>query len=162
MAALQVEHEQSLAGLIEAELAGPAGQHVAIRNSGVDSWGPAQYLSFTRERLKQHRYGMLVVAVFVGNDIVSKRVDYVPPRERSRARWRLPTSISRAEWIDALARPLNDYLEERSHLLVLLKNRFQPLRIRLGLSPVYLPRQLLKSRAQHEEWTWVTQMGRMD
>lgn len=153
MAALQVEHEQSLAGLIEDSLRGPEGQTVAVRNAGVGSWGPAQYLVFGRRRLTSFGYGLSVVSVFTGNDVVGRRDEYIPMAERGEGPgFRVPLSLSRDAWIDHVARPINDALESRSHLFVFLKSRLEPLRIRLGLSAAYVPRGILKARAEGSEW----------
>ena len=153
MAALQVEYEQSLAGLIESRSVGPRGERVAVRDAGVGGWAPDQYLLFARRRLRDHRYSAMIVAVFVGNDVLTTRFDYYPPRRPvERAEFRVPRSFAPSEWVSALARPINDMLEERSHLFVFAKNRLEPLRIRLGLSVSYVPDQLLKSHANGEEW----------
>lgn len=153
MVALQVEYEQSLAGLMEDSLSGPDGQTVAVRNSGVGSWGPTQYLIFGRRRLADYRYGLCVVALFAGNDIVRERTEYVPMVERGGPpRFRIPLSLSPRAWIENVARPINDALESNSHLFVFLKNRLEPLRIRLGLSAAYIPQGILKARADGPEW----------
>src|SRR5437879_3707351 len=44
MEALQVEYEQSVAGLLEARLTSRLGEPVAVRNGGVGGWDPPQYL----------------------------------------------------------------------------------------------------------------------
>ena len=153
MAALQVEHYQSLAGLMEDTLRGPERQTVSVRNSGVGSWGPSQYLIFGRQRLVNHQYGLALVAIFTGNDLVRERQEYIEKFPRGeRRRFRVPFSFSPEVWIESVARPINDALESRSHLFVFLKARLEPLRIRLGLSVAYVPRGLLKARADGPEW----------
>lgn len=153
MAALQVEHEQSLAGLLEDSLRGPEGQTAAVRNAGVGSWGPAQYLIFGRRRLAEHRYSLAVVSVFTGNDIVATRDEYVPGINRGEpAEFRIPFSLSPRAWIRHVAKPINNSLETQSHFFVFLKNRLEPLRIRLGLSAAYVPRGILRETADGPRW----------
>ncbi len=152
MAALQVEHESSLAGLIEDSLS-VAGRSVAVRNTAVGAWDTPHYLLFGRSRLDRYRYPLLLVSVFVGNDVVGRRIEYFPPRPPAeRARFRIPLSLSPAQWIDGIARPLNDALETRSHLFVFAKTRSQSLRIRLGLSADYVPWTIMRSRADDPAW----------
>jgi hypothetical protein len=157
MAAMQVEFEQSLPGLIEDSLRGPESQEVAVRNSGVDSWDPWHYSIFARRRLAENVYGAVLVCVYTGNDVVARTRDYFPPREPvERSHFAIPLSLSPQDWIDGVAAPVNDFLEVRSHLFTLLKTRSESLRIRLGLSGMDMPRSLLRSRAEAPEWEVTT------
>jgi hypothetical protein len=70
MAALQVGHEASLAGLLEDSLVSANGETVAIRKSAVGAWDTPHYRIFEEGRLAQHSYGLALVSVFTGNDIV--------------------------------------------------------------------------------------------
>jgi hypothetical protein len=157
MAAMQVEFEHSLPGIIEDSLRGPGSEDVAVRNGGVDSWDPWHYGIFARRRLTQHAYGAVLIFIYTGNDIVARKRDYFPPREPAeRGRFSVPLSVSPQAWIDGVARPINDLLEERSHLFTLLKARSEALRIRLGLSAADMPRSLRKARADAPEWEVTT------
>lgn len=153
VAALQVEYEESLAGLIEDSISGASGTGVAVRNSGVGAWGPWHYLIFGRRRLAAHTYDLVLVSVFVGNDIVQQRRDYIEPRTpAARPRFRIPLTFLPRDWIEGVARPINEALESRSHLYVLLKNRSESLRIRLGLTSLYVPKGIIAERADGPEW----------
>lgn len=153
LAALQVEYEQSVPGLLEDSLVGPDGAQVAVRNTAVGGWDPDQYFLMTRDRLGRFAYGVALVFVYVGNDITDDVRPYFPPRQPAeRAKWRVPRSLHPREWIDAVARPLNNDLEENSHLFVLVKNRAEPIRIRLGLSAAYIPWVLIRDRRDGVEW----------
>lgn len=154
MEALQVEHEQTTAARIEAGLATRLGRHVAVRNAGVSGWSPNHYLIRGRELLATDRFALTVVAIFVGNDAVTKRVPHFsprPPTERHEFRW--PRSFARREVIDALIAPLNDALEVRSHLFILLKNTFATLRMRMGLTADYLPLEYRRTEATSVRWS---------
>lgn len=153
MAALQVEYEQSLAGLLEDSLRGPDAARASVRNAGVDGWDTPHYLLFTKNRLLANTYGLILVSVYVGNDVVRQVADHIPPRHpEQRSAFRIPRSLYPAEWVDAIARPVNDLLEERSHAFVFTKNRSESLRIKLGLSVASVPSGILVDRAEGEQW----------
>ncbi len=54
--------------------------------------------------------------------------------------------------MDALAYPVNDFLEVRSHLFVLAKNSLKNLLARLGLSAAYFPTEIDRSNADSPRW----------
>jgi hypothetical protein len=60
--------------------------------------------------------------------------------------------MSRGELTDAILRPVNDFLEVRSHLYLFLRNRLQILRMQLGLFPLTFPAPFLKSEADTPRW----------
>lgn len=154
MEALQVDFEQSLAGLLEAQLPRDLGRTVAVRNAAVGGWGPNQYLMRTRALLDgDEAFDLVLVALFVDNDAVDFRVDRLPPRSPvRRARFRIPRRLAWPELVSAFLTPINDFLEVRSHLFILLKNRMETLRMRLGLMPRYFPVAFLKSEADSPRW----------
>lgn len=153
MAALQVEYEQSLAGLMEVRAAEDIGTGLAVRNTAVGAWDSSHYRILAGQRLSRFRYDLVLVAVFVGNDVVHEEIDSFPPRQPvDRARLRWPRSVASAEIVDALARPVNDFLEVRSHLYILLRTALEPLRIRLGLSAAYVPRTIRKAYGSSPDW----------
>lgn len=154
MAALQVEYGQSLAGIMEDSLPPALGAPVAVRNAAVGAWDASHYLLRTR-RVLSHGLDpdLVLVAVYVGNDVVADRVESFPPRRPvEREEFRFPSEFSWSEIVDGFARPLNDRLETRSHLFVLLKNNLRGLRIRLGLSAVYIPENVRVDRANQPGW----------
>jgi len=150
VAALQVDHEQSVAGLLEAFL----GDSVSIRNAGVPGWGPSQYLLRARSLMRPGRFDAVVVMVYVGNDIVTARRDYYPPRAiDQRARFHWPRRMTWKAFVEAFGRPINDWLESHSHGYILVKNRTAVLRMQLGLAPDYFPADFLVSSADTPRWT---------
>src|SRR5207247_748392 len=80
MEALQVGYEQSLAGLLEARLPLRLGEPIAVRNGGVGGWDPLQYLMEARRRLGREGFDLVIVAVYRGNDVFSRRIERYPPR----------------------------------------------------------------------------------
>lgn len=161
MEALQVEYEQSLPGLLEARLAARLGQPVAVRNTGVGGWDPPQYLVAERRALARERFDLVLVAVYLGNDVVPRRIDRFPPRapvEVHHLRW--PRHLSYAELIDAVLYPINDFLEVRSQLFIFLKTRAADLRARLGLTADEFPVDLLRREAGSPRWSVTAQICR--
>jgi len=153
MAALQVEYEQSLAGLFESDL------HVAVRNAGQAGWDPPQYYLGVREALTRDTFGLVVVSVYLGNDVVTSRPERIPPRVPVEIHHlRVPHSLAKAEVVDALVRPLNDYLEERSHLFIFVKQRLETLLMRAGISADYFPDEFRKNTRESSRWDVTTGM----
>ena len=153
MAAMQVEYEASLAGLIERCLASRTGRSAAVWNAGVSGWDPPQYLVQARHAFERDSFDLVLVAVFLGNDIVSRRYVF-PPREPDRRHeLRIPRRANWDELIDAVLAPVNDGLETRSHLFVLLKTRLRTLLMRFGLTAIEVPSELRKSEAASPRWS---------
>lgn len=153
MEALQVEHEQSLAGLLQQQLPDVVGAPVAVRNAGMAGWSPSHYLLRARTLIPRDRYGLVIVAIFVGNDVVPVRLDHVAPRAPvGRHRFRIPKDLSRRELVDAFLSPVNDALETRSHLFVFTRTRLETLRMRAGFSPLYMPPEFRRTEASSDRW----------
>ena len=153
MEALQVEYEQSLAGLLQARLPEAIGEPVAIRNAGIDGWGPSHYVLRAGQLLPRDDYRLLIVTVFIGNDIQPARLETIRPRTPTeRHHLRLPRGLSKDEVIVSLLLPVNDALEVRSHAYLLVRNRLQTLRMRAGVSPLYMPQEFMRSEATSDRW----------
>jgi lysophospholipase L1-like esterase len=153
MEALQVPYEESVAGLLEAALPKELGRPVAIRNAGVGGWDPDQYLLRARALLPSDPYDLVITVLYLGNDVIAARRDYLPPRQPvERYRFHLPRRLSGSELTDAILRPVNDLLEVRSHSYVLVKNRLQTLRMEVGLAAIPFPAQFLTSESETSRW----------
>jgi hypothetical protein len=154
MAAIQVDHEQTLAGLMEADLSERFGRVVAVRNAAVPAWDPPHYLARSRHLIRDGvKPDLVIVAVYLGNDIVDWRRDRFEPVDPTpRPRFRTPRGIGARELTDALARPLDFGLRERSHLYVLGRKALTSLRMRVGLSTIYFPGEYLADAAGAPRW----------
>ena len=153
MEALAVEHERTVAHLLENELTRQLATPVAVRNAGVGGWNANQYLLRTRELVREERFALVVVAVYVGNDAIARRMDHIPPRTPvERNRFRLPRGLTWDELVGTLLAPVNDALEARSHLFIMLKNQFSTTRMRLGLTAEYFPQEYRRPEAQSPRW----------
>lgn len=152
MEAMQVEYEQSLAGLIETELRlGDAGARVW--NTGVGGWGPSQYSQMAQRMLAGSRWDGVLVMVYVGNDVEPRIDEYHAPRQPSVVRrFRIPRGLGVSELVDAILYPVNDLLEVRSHLFVLVKSRLRTLLMSLGLSAAEFDYWYFRESAGHPAW----------
>ena len=161
MEALQVEHEESLAGLLEESLSQRLDEPVAVRNAAVGGWDPNRYLLQSRRLLQRDSVDLVLVALFVGNDAVAERIERFPPRQPAEPnRFRLPRKLGWTELVSATIAPMNDILERRSHLFVLAKNRSQTLRMRLGLHPLYMPFTFFHTEAPSDRWSVTAEICR--
>ena len=153
MAALQVEYEESLPGLLQAELSTMAGGPLAVRNTGVGGWDPPHYLIKARQELARKVPELVVVAVYLGNDVVERGMDRFEPRVPfPRPEFSIPAGLSPRAWVEALAAPLDFRLRQVSHLYVLLRSQLVELRMRMGLSSVYFPQEYLAAEANSPRW----------
>ncbi|MCZ6756031.1 MAG: hypothetical protein O7E49_12030 [Gemmatimonadetes bacterium] len=153
VAAFAVPFEQSLGGRLGTELSAQLGRPVAVRNAGVEGWQPSQYLLQVKRSLALEAVDIVVVALFVGNDVPTRRVDYLPPRTvGENAGLRLPRRPSADELKSAVLYPLLDYFSPRSHLVRLAWTRTELLRMRIGLWRGRMPGHFRKSEAASERW----------
>jgi hypothetical protein len=152
MAAMQVEYEQSMAGLIDRCFATRTGQTAAVWNAGVAGWDPPQYYVQARRTLATQQFDVILVAVFLGNDVVTSRPVIRPFQADQEHTFHLPRTLAYREFIDGFLYPINDFLERKSHLFVFVKNRSQTLLMKAGLTPIVVPPVLRKSEAQSPRW----------
>ncbi len=153
MEALQVPYEESFAGLLEKRLPDRVGAPVAVRNTAVGGWAPSQYLIQARESLARDHFDLVLVGVYLGNDVELKRHDTYPARMATLVHhFRIPRHLTWWEFVDAVLFPINDLLEVRSHLFILLKNVSSTLRIRFGLTYLDFPTEYMKRDASSPRW----------
>jgi hypothetical protein len=159
LAALQVDYKQIMTSLLEERLSRELGKGVEITNTGVNCYSPNHYLITALHELPRNHYDLILVFVYSLNDVVSSRVERYPPRQKvTRHALYLPKNLSRKEIINAFLYPINDFLEERSHLWNLFKDRASVLLARMGLPANYAitfeePENLiLRSSANSLSW----------
>lgn len=156
LAAIQVEYEQTLTALAEERLTRELQAPVRVVNAAVGGWGPSHYRLKAREQLARCRYDLVVVFLYLGNDVTGKDIETFAPRKATiRHRFHWPRRATWASVVDDLLYPINDVLERRSHLFVLAKNRAWHVLARLGLTARSFPSVLLREEASSDRW-WVT------
>lgn len=154
MEAVQVEHDSSTAGFLQTALrTSLADPTLETWNAGVGGWSPEQYRLRAEALLRDTHFSAALVAVYLGNDIMQRRIAAYGPRTPTDLHTlRLPRQLAAREFVDALLYPANDFLEERSHLFLLLKSRLETLRMRLGLTAAYFPPDFNQSVADDGRW----------
>ena len=161
LAALQVDHS----GIVTTRLAqmletgdlpgsrtGTGAARYAITNAGVNRWNPNRYYSKVRDALDKDHYDLVLVFVFVGNDIVSNERTRYAARSPRATPIRAPRSLRYRELVNAWIHPTWLRLRERSHLAVLLKGGLLNVWLRLGLSRRALQPIYLTSYADSPRW----------
>jgi hypothetical protein len=155
--AAQVEYEDTMTALLEKRLSSRLGRPMRILNTGVGGWDPNQYRIKLAEILEKRRINGVVVFVYLGNDITDKHVENFPPRQPlARHSLRLPHSLKWNELVDAICYPINDFLEIRSHLFILVKTRLKYTLMKMGLTAYYFPPTLLRNHASSNSWKITT------
>ena len=153
VAAMQVPYEQSLAGLLEQRLSARLGVQVAIRNAGVNGYNPSQYLMWVRRLAERESFDAAVVLVYLGNDLLDWRTEREPPFQQTVLHpFRWPKRATWWDIVNSLLYPINDFLKQRSHLFVLGKNQARTLLMRLGLTYLYVPEEILRENANKPRW----------
>ncbi len=119
----------------------PADEKVYTENTGVAEYSPKHYYLVAKQRLSEQKYSAAVVMFFIGNDFIgkfdkNKNESYVPEIKH---KFKLPLTLKKDVWIKHVLYPMNDCLEQRSHLFVFFKNRLQILFARMGLTAYYIP-----------------------
>jgi len=158
LAALQVDYEDSFTALLEESLTADLERRVKIINGGVGSWGPNHYLKKARLELAENSYGLVLVFLYALNDIEHRVEKFTPRRPVERHPLRFPSSLDKEELVTAIAYPVNNFLETRSHLFIFLKRRFKYLLMQLGLSPFEMPWVLEKAYAEDARWIETTEL----
>ncbi len=157
--ALAVEYDQTMTALLGQYVTQELGEAVEVTTDGVSNWAPDVYLLEVERRLSQSDYDLVIVFIFMGNDLIDQPHQQFEPSDFQtfahyiHHNFRMPRNLSRAEIIDAVLYPINDTLETRSHLYIFMRSRLESLRIRMGLSPLYIPPGVMLDAADEPIWT---------
>ncbi len=162
MEARQVEYEQSVPGLLEQRLPTIIGAPVAVRNTAVGGWSPNNYLVQAQSLLRQEKYDLVLVMLFVANDVVPNRTEGIVPAvvPTQVHRLRFPRRLTFDEFIDAIFYPVNDFLEVRSHLFTFVKTRFQTTLMQLGLTEGAFQDVFRLNELPAERWELTADIGK--
>ena len=153
LAALQVESSEIFVNRLARNLSRSTTVPLRAVNTGVGGWGPSHYLLEARQELATRRFTAVLVAVFLGNDMESSRRDHFPAKVSSDHRgFHLPSQMSATAWKFAFLYPMNDWLERRSHLFILMRTGAWQVLMRLGLSARRFPTACLVSEAGSDRW----------
>ena len=139
--ALQVDYP----GLVTTRLAEILARHESLResgeaampqfdviNAGVSGWGPGHYYRKVSDELSADEYELVLLFVFVGNDVVRHTRTWHAARREHGVPVRMPSRLGYREIVEAWIYPTYAQLRARSHLIVLLKRRLLNAFMRLG------------------------------
>jgi len=151
--AIQVNDNETVTERVKTKLFKQHGVDVSVINAGVGGWDPNQYFIQTKILLAKSRFDLGIVFIYIGNDIVTEKILDYPPRTNSMVHHlRIPGSLSLQEIKDSFLYPVNDYLEQYSHLFVLFKNRFAQILMRIGLTGYSIKPIFYKSEVESARW----------
>jgi lysophospholipase L1-like esterase len=151
--ALAVGYEDTLGARLEAALSGELGVPVAVVNAGVSGADPNRYRLAARAELARAPHQQVLVLLFLGNDVVERRVEWIPARESQLGRGlRWPASAAPRALVQAWVYPAWTWLRLHSELAVLVKDRALPLLVRLGLADRMFPEVFLRREAGSPRW----------
>jgi hypothetical protein len=132
---------------------------ISVTNAGVGGWSPNHYYLEAR-RLSHRQYDLAITFLYVANDVICEKVQEFSPKEAHVHRFGPPRSFTYEEIVSAILYPLNETLESRSHLYVLIKSRTKWLRMKLGLSPYYFPDVFMTETRSSACWSTTAEVCR--
>jgi lysophospholipase L1-like esterase len=153
--ALQVNYEQTMTALLEKSLSARLGRVVEVVNTGVGGYDPNQYLMTVRLELAQSRYDLVLVFIYVDNDIIGRRVESYPASRNLTMPVLRPLSDSPGRTLTVLGTRISAVLAEHSHLFVFARNLVpyvQFLRHSRAAGMVHLLSPALRSNRDASEW----------
>lgn len=151
--ALAVENEFTIPEVLKNNLSKKEGKGVEVVSSGVSGWDPNHYYLEVKRALLKRKYALVIVFLYVANDIVDEEVEKVLPRQpEERQRLKVPSKFNFKEFKMSVFYPVNDSLKTRSHLYGFLKNKFQAFLMKVGLTAYYFPRIFYLSEKESGRW----------
>jgi len=150
--AIQVENRYTIPQVLKENLCRTHDANIMVYNSSCGGWNPNHYY-LEAKRLAGRKIDVAITFLYVSNDVINTRVDQFKPRQPAKPhRLRFPHKLSGKEFTDSILYPINDFLETRSQLFTLLKNRTQWLRVKLGLSTYYFSDVFKRSQSHSDCW----------
>lgn len=150
--ALGVDYEATLSRRLELDVSRLGGKPAAVSAIAASGWNPHQYLLAARRELQTRRYDLGLIFLYAANDIVGNTSAITNTQIGRTSEFRIPRAWTRDAWTRSLLHPVNDFLEQRSHLFVLLKTRGASSLARLGLTSAYFPQVFRKTFAASPDW----------
>lgn len=151
--ALAVDYEKTIPPRVEHRLEEKYGIQARVMNGGVGGWEPGQYLLEARRLLKQERFDLGVVFFYVENDFMAQHQFRFTPTDKTPSKeMRFPKEWKWEAFKRDVFYPINNFLEERLHLFVFFKSRFQILLARAGLTAYYFPDIFYRREAGSPKW----------
>lgn len=126
--------ENTYLKLLERRLRETSSEGFQVVNAGVDGYGPQHYLQYLNEAGLALEPDLVTIGFYVANDVMD-RITYNWYIHDGLLFSRKPTFSFRY----SLLHPINEFLEQRSHLFVFFRTRFDYALWKIGLRPYYFP-----------------------
>jgi hypothetical protein len=131
---LMVNGEETFPKLLERDLS-EKGVSVEVVNGGVSAWTPRQYLHKAQEVWEVEHFDLGIVFLYVGNDLIKESEGALIVKSiGTRPGFGWPRSLRYGDIKTSFGYPLNHWLESRSHLYILLRERGRVIAARIGLT----------------------------
>lgn len=151
--ALSVEYEQTISSQIQQALARKYPLETEVVNAGVGAWAPGHYFLEAKRLLQKNRYDMGLIFFFIENDCLDEHpLHFESSTLEAPKTLKIPKDLGWGSLKEAVFFPVNNFLEEKSHLFLFLKKRSQILLARLKLTAYYFPDMFYRSQADSPKW----------
>lgn len=151
--AVQVENEETIPQLIRSHLSLKYDRNIRAYNSGVAGWDPNHYFLEAKKVLAENKIDLGIVLLYVANDIVgSMKTSYRPRAIAQHHEFNMPKKLNWGSLKNSLFYPINDFLEVRSHLFILLKSRMDVILTKFGLTAHYFPEIFFLTEKNSDRW----------
>lgn len=132
---LQVEYKDTIPGVAERLLNVMLGSRIEVVSVGTSGWNPNQYLVRANGELAVGGYDLGVIFLYPLNDIIEeyKTTNFNTDRLRAEDEFSILKAFKEERFTHYVLLPINNYLEQRSHLFVFMKRRLHNVLLSLGL-----------------------------
>lgn len=158
--AIQIENKDAIPTRLQNQLKNK-GFNTYFYNSAVAGWSPNQYYLEAKNVLEKENidvdYG--IVFLYIGNDIIKNNIPYFQARDKFyEKKFHMPRKLTWASLKYSFFYPLNDFLEQHSHLFLFLKKKNKNLLAKLGLTPYRFPNIFQLNEKESESWNITTKV----
>jgi hypothetical protein len=151
--ALAVEFDQTVPALLESHLSKAHSSPTVADNTAVGGWGPNHYYLEAKRALESRSYDVGLVFLYVGNDVITSRSNSFTPRSLgAERRFRVPTDLQWQARRNGVFYRINNLLETKSHLFLLVKHRLWTTLAQFGLTASYFPNIFQRSNEPADWW----------
>ena len=148
--ALQVDYGQTMTTLLAKALAMSSGRKVGVVNAGVGGWDPNQYRIMAQQELERAKYALVLVFVYMENDLVDRRLESFAPTTR------LTPPQPRYDTVRAMLSTLSvlgdAWLRQHSHLYTFCLNSVELRKIRAGAYTQHFLSNIMRSNSESPAW----------
>lgn len=133
--AIQVENEKTIPQLIRSHLSLKYDRSIRVYNAAVGGWDPNHYFLEAKKVLAEKKFDLGIVFLYAANDIVKSIKTSIRPKEAApRHKLSMPQKLNWSSLRFSLFYPINDFLEVRSHLFLLIKSSMKTTLSKLDLT----------------------------